>query len=318
MVYCSRCGSESNSDESFCDECGNLLMNEKYLKLNRLESFAEIANDHNMDVIENNPLSDVEYAIILRNIEEMARDYLNDFENEFKSRSTLGKVKLLALCYANVSYKHKGAELGKYSFNHIEVDDRLDDCDIISTLIHELAHHLFNEILEQMLMYIWEVEKSDALEAYVSFTIGTNPVFILANEYCAHTVEGRFIPHGYQRYSSFNKFLTENFDVNNDSEMISYALTLGNSIADDIIHILEKFITKEIRHEIKLIFSQYNKPTNYDDLLLEQEETFSTQEKLNHLHILLMSGITIASSDIKSEEIFSMFEEGYIQNNIHF
>lgn len=165
-------------------------------------------------------------------------------------------------------------------------------------------------------MYIWEVEKSDALEAYVSFTLGINPVLVLANEYCAHTVEGRFIPYGYQNYGSFNNLFSETFDLEKDAEIIYFALKLGNSIADDIIRILESFVTSKIRHDIKEVFkNDYIKAPNYDAILLESEELFSIDEKLNHMHIILMSSISIAGEDINSREIFKVFEDGYKLNN---
>lgn len=316
MVFCSKCGKENNTQDTFCTECGSVLMNEKYLSLNKLETFKEIANEPNLNIIKENPLSELEYAIILKNIEEIGWDYLNDLDNEFKNRSTLGKIKLLTLSYADVAYKSKGAELGSYAFNRIEVDDRLNDCDIVSTLIHELAHHLFNEIFEQILMYIWEVKKSDALEAYVSFTLGTNSVFILCNEYCAHTVEGRFIPHGYQNYGSFNRILKENFNLRKDSEAITFALILGNSIADDIINILEKFITPEIRREIKQMYKKdYPRPPSYDDILLENKEILDSEEKIKNMHGILISGISIANNK-DSEELFNKIEDGYISNNL--
>ena len=315
MVFCSKCGKQSNPNDIFCNDCGNVLMDKKYFNLNKLENFREIVNKRNFNILKENPLSEFEYAIILKNIEEIGKDYLDDLEWEFKNRSTLGKIKLLTLSYADVSYKSKGAELGSYSFNRIEVDDRLNECDVIATLIHELSHHLFNEILEQMLMYIFEVEKSDALEAYVSFTLGTNMLYVLVNEYCAHTVEGRFIPHGYQNYGSFNKILIENFDLRNDRGTIGFALILGNSIADDIIHILENFITYPIRNEIKEIFKRdYVRPPSYDEILLEKKETFSIDQKLMHLHNMLMSGFMIADKD-DAEEVFNIFEDGYISNN---
>ena len=42
---------------------------------------------------------------------------------------------------------------------------------------------------------------------------------------------------------------------------------------------------------------------------------FSTEEKLNHMHVILMSGISIAGEDINSREIFKVFEEGYHKSN---
>ena len=314
MVYCSVCGTKSKSQGILCEKCGSLLKNEKYYNLNKLESFNEIATDSNLKILNDNPLSPLEYEILLKNITEMGKEYLKNYDYEFSTTNVLGKIKLITKSYADVVYKSKGAEQGSYSYNQIKIDDRLNDSDIISTLIHELTHHLFNEIFEQMLMYVWEVKKTDAIEAFVSFTIGTNPVYLLMNEYCAHTVEGRFIPHGYQRYGSFNSILNEEFDLENDHEVISFALMMGNSLASDIINILENFITDDIRSEIKQEYlrSSSLRP-DYEEMILESDETLPVEEKLKHMHVILMSGIAL-SGDENCEEIFSIFKEGY---NIH-
>ena len=315
MVYCSVCGTKSKSQEILCKKCGSLLKNEKYYNLNKLDTFNEIATDSNLKILNENPLSALEYEILLKNITQMGKEYLKNYDYEFSTTNVLGKIKLITKSYADVVYKSKGAEQGSYSYNQIKIDDRLNDSDIISTLIHELTHHLFNEIFEQMLMYVWEVKKTDAIEAFVSFTIGTNPVYLLMNEYCAHTVEGRFIPHGYQRYGSFNNILNEEFDLENDREVISFALMMGNSLASDIINILENFITDDIRSEIKQEYlrSSSLRP-DYEEMILESDEILPAGEKLKHMHVILMSGIAL-SGDENCEEIFSIFKEGYTIHN---
>lgn len=315
MVYCSVCGTKSKSQGILCEKCGSLLKNEKYYNLNKLENFNEIATDLNLKILNDNPLSALEYEILLKNITQMGKEYLKNYDYEFSTTNVLGKIKLITKSYADVVYKSKGAEQGSYSYNQIKIDDRLNDSDIISTLIHELTHHLFNEIFEQMLMYVWEVKKTDAIEAFVSFTIGTNPVYLLMNEYCAHTVEGRFIPHGYQRYGSFNSILNEEFDLENDHEVISFALMMGNSLASDIINILENFITDDIRSEIKQEYLRSSSlRQDYEEMILESDETLPVEEKLKHMHVILMSGIAL-SGDENCEEIFSIFKEGYTIHN---
>ena len=313
MVFCSICGKKANPSKITCGYCGSLLRDDEYFNLSRLETFREIANDSNLKILEENPITPLEYDIILKNITEIAQNNLKNVN--LKEKTILEKIKLITLSYAKITYKSKGAEQGSYSYNQIKIDDRLCDCDIISTLIHELAHHLFSEIFEQMLMYIWEVEKSDALEAFVSFTLGVNPVFVLINEYCAHTVEGRFIPHGYQRYGSFNNLLSEEFDLEKDEEAISFALIMGNSIADDLIHILENFITDDLRSEIKEIYQKsYNVSPKYDEILLESDDILDTEEKLKHMHIILMSGIA-ASNNEDSSELFSRIMDEFTLSN---
>ena len=313
MVFCSVCGTKSNTESEICEKCGSLLRYDKYFNITELNTFNQIANDRNLEIIKNNPITQKEYNIILENIYQIA---LNNLKNhDLEKLDITDKIRIITSSYAKISYKSKGAEQGSYSYNQIRIDDRLCDCDIISTLIHELSHHLFSEIFEEMLMLMWQVKKSYALEAFVSFILGTNPIYVLINEYCAHTVEGRFIPHGYQKYASFNRILTEEFDLDNDSEVIEFALMMGNSMADDIIHILENFITDELRDEIKLVYQHnYNNPPNYDEILLESDDVYEIDEKLKHLHIILISGI-IASRDEGSYELLRQIKKDFIENN---
>ncbi len=82
----------------------------------------------------------------------------------------------------------------------------------IATLIHELSHHLLAEIHEQILMYFWEVEKTYEIEVFVQYILASGTVHLMNGIYLPHAVEGRFIPHGYQNYGSFNSILEEQKD----------------------------------------------------------------------------------------------------------
>ena len=313
MLFCSICGMKSDQENEICENCGSLLRKDKYFSINELNSFNQIANDENLEILKNNPITDSEYNIILENIRQIGESNLE--KHDLNTLDIIDKIKIITSSYAKITYKSKGAEQGSYSYNQIRIDDRLADCDIIATLIHELAHHLISEIFEEMLMLVWEVKKTYALEAFVSFILGTNPIYVLINEYAAHTVEGRFIPHGYQKYASFNRILTEEFDLEKDSEVIELALMLGNSLADDIIHILESFITEDLRHEIKVVYQlNYNNPPNYDEILLESDDIYETGEKLKHLHIILISGI-IAARNEDSYELLKEIKRNFIKNS---
>ena len=96
---------------------------------------------------------------------------------------------------------------------------------------------------------------------------------------------------------------------------MSFALMMGNSLADDIIHILENFINDDIRSQIKqeYIRSSSSAP-DYEEMILESDEVLPVGEKLKHMHVILMSGIAL-SGDENCEEIFSVFKEGYRIHN---
>ena len=119
------------------------------------------------------------------------------------------------------------------------------------------------------------------------------------NEYCAHTVEGRFIPYGYQNYGSFNNLINQlDYDKDSLNEMIIF----GNSFANEIIVYLEKYIDEDIREEIKLQYRKdLNSPSN-DSIQIETDECFPLGVKNSILLKVLYDVFKTASNkDIREE-----------------
>lgn len=139
-----------------------------------------------------------DYDAIIDEIYEMARPLVK-FEDD---DTIFEKVSKIVNAYVPWSYKSRGGELGFYRSNSIKLDDRLLDSQKISTLIHELTHHFVAEILESIICYMLDVEKTQAIEGFIAFFL-IDPLSKIMNEYCASTVEGRFIPHGFQNYGAF-------------------------------------------------------------------------------------------------------------------
>lgn len=316
MVFCSKCGYENNDNDEKCSECGEFLFKKEFLEIGEYENFQDIFSDENLNRLAE--LTVEGYDTVIKNITDMGHHHLREYYNTVENRrnlTTLDKIKAITLAYSKISYKSSGAELGSYSYNSIRVDDRLDDANQISTLIHELTHHLFSEIFEQIMMYLWECEKSDAIEALAWFTLIGNPLTQLSNEYCAHTCEGRFIPHGYQNYGSFNAILTEEFDPEKDADAINFGLVIGNTIARDIIGILEEFISNDLRREIQ---AQYKKdfkfPPRYDQILLESKMYMDDNDKISTVKNILKSGYE-AASEKEMREILDDFKKHYTEVN---
>lgn len=262
-IYCSKCGEKNSPTKDYCIKCGSILRKLDNFKVgDKITSFEDMFTQKHKEQLNEIPLTNEIYELILNNIYETGKKSLKN-----KGSTALEKVADVVEAYAKWSYKSKGGELGFYSANNIKLDDRLNDSVQIATLIHELSHHLLAEIHEQILMYFWEVEKTYEIEVFVQYILASGTVHLM-NEYCAHTVEGRFIPHGYQNYGSFNSILEEQKDeLDHDTVVIS--LVLGNTIAEDIIHLLEHFIDEDLRHEIK---QQYNKdqlPPSYSQIGME-------------------------------------------------
>ena len=319
MVFCSKCGSENKGSNDNCEKCGEFLLKSEFFEAKKEEKFEDIFTEENLKALSELTVED--YNNIIENIVKMGHYNLSKFiktQNiDVKSLSTLDKISILALAYSKIGYKSKGAELGSYAFNNILIDDRLFDSNKISTLIHELSHHIFSEIFEQVLMYVWECEKSDAIEALAWFTLITNNLTSLANEYCAHTCEGRFIPFGYQNYGSFNKILNEKFNPEKDQKAVTLALVFGNTISIDIINILEGFIDYNLREEIKNQFkTDYTIPPNYEQILLESKEIMPDEDKVNNIIAILTGGFENAQQK-DSQEILKSFKETFNDVNIH-
>ena len=315
MVFCSKCGSENSDSNDNCEKCNEFLVKKEYLTVKHYKNFEDIFNTQNLNALDELTING--YNIIIKNIADMGHNHLREYyeNNTIKNSSILDKIKTLTRAYCEINYKSSGAELGRYSFNNIDVDDRLDNARQIATLIHELSHHLFSEIFEQILMYLWGCEKSDAIEALAWFTLIGNPLTQLINEYCAHTCEGRFIPHGYQNYGSFNNILMNEFDPEKDKNAIGLVLVFGNTIAQDIISILEEFIDYDLREEIKQQFNKdFKYPPSYDQILLESNEYMADEVKIENIRFVLKSGYDAAKNK-KMKEILDEFKEKFREIN---
>ena len=319
MVYCAECGTENTEINTFCNKCGATLLKEEYFNKRTIDNFNQLFTAKNKEMLNELSFSIDAYNTIIRTIRFQAKanyeELLEDADK--KNMDILSKIALIALAFTKINYKSRGAELGSYSFNLINIDDRLDNANQISTLIHELTHHLVAEIFEQSLMYLLEVDKSDALEAFVWLTLIGTPTSVLMDEYCAHTVEGRFVPHGYQNFGSFNNILAKEFDPKNeeDRQVVQSQLVFANSLAEDIIKLLEWFITPELRREIKAQFKKdFNYPPQYDQILFETKETLPDQVKVTLINIMLNFSFEAAEENDLNDALNDFKERFSIAN----
>ncbi|WP_299523663.1 zinc ribbon domain-containing protein [uncultured Methanobrevibacter sp.] len=272
-IYCSKCGQKNAFTENYCVKCGKILRKPNDYKIGaKITSFEDMFTQKRKEQLEEIPLTDDIYELILTNIYEIGKKSIKK-----DGTTALEKVTDVVEAYAKWSYKSKGGELGFYTANNIKLDDRLNESSQIATLIHELSHHLLAEIFEQILMYYWKVKKTYELEVFVQYVLGSGTIRLM-NEYCAHTVEGRFIPHGYQNYGSFNSILEDKKDEF-DHDIVFVSLVLGNTIAEDLIHLLEHFIDEKLRQEIK---QQYNKdqlPPSYSQIGMETTDMLDSKSR---------------------------------------
>ena len=308
MLRCDVCGTLNFRENNYCTHCGNRLILENIcpycgeFNLNdatycikcsqqinpvTIENFDIFFSDYNNDLLKNASVSDIQYNHLLTDI------FIRLEYSEIYGATIKDKIISLASVFSECSTKSRGYERGfNFYGNHIYYDDRLDESVQIATIIHELAHYLFFAIIEKLLCHIFKVNSSSTLQSFVWFFL-TRPEYRIMNEYCAHTVEGRFIPFGYQNYGSFN-MLIEQDDY--DRESLEDMVIIGNTFANEIIVYLEKYIKEDLRNEIKLQYKKDLISPHFESIVKETDVSIEMGIK-NYLIIGLLYDIFSLSKD---------------------
>ena len=320
MKTCDVCGTLNLKENNYCTHCGNKFIIEnicpfcgevnhdyathcvkcfKQINPITIEDYDVLFSEFNENLLANAEISDIEYNELLSNIFLRAK-YIDIYGDSIKD-----KIFNLAGIFAPCKPKSRGYERG-YIFlgNCIYYDDRLDDSVQIATVIHELAHYIVFNIIESLLCNIFKVNTSSTLQSFVWYFL-TLPEFKIMNEYCAHTVEGRFIPYGYQNYGSFNA-LVESYGV--DDESLDSMMILGNSFANEIIVYLEKYIDDELRNEIKLQYRKDLTQPTYESIFKETNNCFPLDVKNSVLLKMLYDVLKEVSSSEDINELESIKE----------
>ena len=315
MRNCDICGTLNFKENNYCTHCGNKLITEHIcpfcgainpdiadhcVKCNKqinpitIDDFDTLFSEYNQYLLETAHFSDEEYNKILANIFARAK-YSNFYGNTPKER-----ILNLASIFTECKPKSRGYERG-YIFldNCIYYDDRLDDSVQIATIIHELAHYLLFSIIEDLLCKIFKVNTSTTLQSFVWYFL-TFPTFKIMNEYCAHTVEGRFIPYGYQNYGSFNVLIGE---MGYDKDSVDDMVVFGNTFANEIIVYLEKYISSDLREDIKLQYKKDLKNPSNDSITIETSNCFPLGVKNEILLKSLFDILKTGSREDAREEL---------------
>lgn len=322
LICCDVCGTLNLDENNYCTHCGNKLITEnicpycgeinldyanfcikceKQINPITIDDFDVLFNEYNEALLMNAEIRDDEYLEMLSNIFKRA-DYIGIYGS-----TTKDKILNLASIFAQCRPKSRGYERGYIFFgNYICYDDRLDDSVQIATIIHELAHYLLFDIIENLLCNVFHVKTSSTLQSFVWYFL-TRPEFRIMNEYCAHTVEGRFIPYGHQNYGSFNELVNQ---AGYDRDYLDKLIAFGNTFANEIIVYLEKYIDDDLRQEIKL---QYRKDLNSkinDSILMETDKVIPLSYKNSYLLKVLYDVLKMASDENAREELESI-KEGF-------
>ena len=322
MKTCDVCGTRNFKENNYCTHCGNKLIMEHIcpvcgeinsdaathcVKCNNqlnpisIDDFDILFNDFNQNLLANANVDDSEYLELLSNIFVRA-DYIDIW-----GETTKNKILNLASIFTECKPKSRGYERGFIFLGTcIFYEDRLADSVQIATIIHELAHYFLFNIIESLLCDILKVKPSSVIQSFVWYFL-MFPEFKIMSEYCAHTVEGRFIPYGYQNYGSFNS-LVENCGF--DEESLQTMIKLGNSFANEIIVYLEKYIDDDLRNEIKLQYRKDLTPPTNESILSETDDCFSITLKNKLLISMLGDALKEVSNDIGGRKELESIKEG--------
>lgn len=321
LKVCDICGTYNLKENSYCTHCGNKMIIEhlcphcneinpdnatycincgKQINPISIDSFDNLFTEYNLNLLSNATISDEEYNGLLKEVFLRAQYF--DMHGDSIKDKILNFAGLFTHCYP----KSRGYERGFiFLGNSIHYDDRLDDSVQIATIIHELAHYLLFNIIELLLCKIFDVETSTTLQSFVWYFL-TLPEFEIMNEYCAHTVEGRFIPYGYQNYGSFN-ILVENAKM--DDESVHTMKKFGNTFANELVIYLEKYIDEDLREEIKIQYKIDLKNPTYDSIFIETGDCYPLSFK-NSAILGVLQNVFAEASDIKVREELEIIKEG--------
>ncbi|WP_295601566.1 zinc ribbon domain-containing protein [uncultured Methanobrevibacter sp.] len=292
---CPVCGEANGDHDKYCIKCGNQL------NPISIDDFNILFSEFNRNLLLNASISDAEYDKILSNIFIRA-DYVDVWGDTVKN-----KILNLAGIFTECKTKARGYERGFiFVGTGIFYDDRLEDSVQIATIIHELAHYFLFAIVESILCDIFKVRTSSTLQSFVWYFL-TLPEFKIMNEYCAHTVEGRFIPYGYQNYGSFNALVEQ---IGFDRDALKDMIVLGNSFANEIIVYLEKYIDDSLRNEIKLQYRKDLLSPSYESIFLETDEYYGLSMKNKVLISVLGDVLVEVSNNMEALKELESIKEG--------
>lgn len=250
---------------------------------NKIDSIVLFTANKNIRLLSKRKLNPIVYNRILDDIQaDIAKNTVNEEEIYLKvKRLTESFIDLEFLADSNNDSSRKVA--GAYGFKRAVIDSSLSKTLQIAAMIHELSHHLIFEIFKNTIMYVFQSQETDTIQAFAWYGLTKNLYWLLMNEYCAHTVECHYMK--LKNYESFNNILKINENL--DKDKVKKAVELGNCLAMDIIYMLDKFFTPELVYEIKMQFLSDRVILLKKGCEFESEVELGSEEKFSMINSVL-------------------------------
>ena len=250
---------------------------------NKIDSIVLFTANKNIRLLSKRKLNPIVYNRILDDIQaDIAKNTVNEEEIYLKvKRLTESFIDLEFLADSNNDSSRIVA--GAYGFKRAVIDSSLSKTLQIAAMIHELSHHLIFEIFKNTIMYVFQSQETDTIQAFAWYGLTKNLYWLLMNEYCAHTVECHYMK--LKNYESFNNILKINGNL--DKDKVKKAVELGNCLAMDIIYMLDKFFTPELVYEIKMQFLSDRVILLKKGCEFESEVELGSEEKFSMINSVL-------------------------------
>lgn len=250
---------------------------------NKIDSMVLFTANQNIRLFSKRKLNAIVYNRILDDINvDVAKNTVNEEEIYLKvKRLTESFIDLEFLANSNNDSSRKVA--GAYGFKRAVIDSSLSKTLQIAAMIHELSHHLIFEIFKNTIMYVFQSQETDTIQAFAWYGLTKNVYWLLMNEYCAHTVECHYMK--LKNYESFNNILK--VYENLDEDKVKKAVGLGNCLAMDIIYMLDKFFMPELVYEIKMQFLSDRVILLKKGCEFESEVELGSEEKFSMINSVL-------------------------------
>ena len=250
---------------------------------NKIDSIVLFTANKNIRLLSKRKLNPIVYNRILDDIQaDIAKNTVNEEEIYLKvKRLTESFIDLEFLADSNNDSSRIVA--GAYGFKRAVIDSSLSKTLQIAAMIHELSHHLIFEIFKNTIMYVFQSQETDTIQAFAWYGLTKNVYWLLMNEYCAHTVECHYMK--LKNYESFNNILKINENL--DKDKVKKAVELGNCLAMDIIYMLDKFFTPELVYEIKMQFLSDRVILLKKGCEFESEVELGSEEKFSMINSVL-------------------------------
>lgn len=250
---------------------------------NKIDSIVLFTANKNIRLLSKRKLNPIVYNRILDDIQaDVTKNTVNEEEIYLKvKRLTESFIDLEFLADSNNDSSRIVA--GAYGFKRAVIDSSLSKTLQIAAMIHELSHHLIFEIFKNTIMYVFQSQETDTIQAFAWYGLTKNLYWLLMNEYCAHTVECHYMK--LKNYESFNNILKVNENLNEDK--VKKAVELGNCLAMDIIYMLDKFFTPELVYEIKMQFLSDRVILLKKGCEFESEVELGSEEKFSMINSVL-------------------------------